>query len=91
MPPAQAQQEDQSHGNKDHNLANARIRSNSLTNNNTKMNFRQIALLAALASSANAFAPQPSQSRSSALSIATGEISAENIMKDVRYSRVVSL
>lgn len=49
------------------------------------MNFRQIALLAALASSANAFAPQPSQSRSSALSIATGEISAENIMKDLKY------
>lgn len=49
------------------------------------MIFRQIALLAALATTGNAFSPSPSMARTSALSVATGGISAENIMKDLKY------
>jgi hypothetical protein len=54
------------------------------------MNFRQIAVVLALASSVDAFAPQAAFTRSTALNIASSEMTAETIMETVRYGEFSS-
>jgi hypothetical protein len=54
------------------------------------MNFRQIALALALTSAANAFAPQPSFTRSVALNvggIGGPELTPDSIMKSVSHEK----